>query len=92
VALASHSAKAGTRLVANHSPEPVSNIGLSLLEDGIVVAGAWFIFSHPIATLVIVAGLFALILWTVPKIVRLVRRNLARVKSFGRSTAPAGSK
>src|ERR1700752_1928335 len=29
-ALTAHAAKAGTRLVANFSPEPVSNIGLSL--------------------------------------------------------------
>jgi len=39
MALTSHVAKSGTRLVANGSPEPVSNIGLSLAEDGIVLAG-----------------------------------------------------
>src|SRR5437868_6990870 len=33
VAVASHSSKAATRLAVNHSPEPFSNIGLSLLED-----------------------------------------------------------
>ncbi|HTF44097.1 MAG TPA: DUF4126 domain-containing protein, partial [Terriglobales bacterium] len=36
VALSSHSAKAATRLAANASPEPFSNIALSLLGDGIV--------------------------------------------------------
>ena len=34
-ALTAHAAKAGTRLMANVSPEPFSNIGLSLGEDAI---------------------------------------------------------
>ena len=33
VALSSHSSKAAARLAVNHSPEPFSNIGLSLAED-----------------------------------------------------------
>ena len=33
VSLTTHSVKAGTRLVANTSPEPFSNIALSLTED-----------------------------------------------------------
>ena len=36
-ALTTHVAKAGTRLLANHSPEPVSNIVLSVAEDATVV-------------------------------------------------------
>jgi hypothetical protein len=39
VALIVHSAKAGTRLVANHSPEPFSNIALSVGEDAAVLGG-----------------------------------------------------
>ncbi len=85
VAFASHAAKSGTRIAANHSPEPASNIGLSLLEDGVVVAGAWFAFNHPIATLIIVLSLVAVIAWLVPKIFRLVRRNFDRIKSFGKN-------
>src|SRR5678815_2269483 len=41
ISLSGHSAKAGTRLLANHSPEPFSNIALSLIEDVLVVAGSW---------------------------------------------------
>src|SRR2546423_3679664 len=37
VALSSHGAKAATRLAANTSPEPFSNIALSLVEDVIVI-------------------------------------------------------
>ena len=82
VALASHSAKAGTRLVANHSPEPVSNIGLSLLEDGVVLGGIWLIFAYPLVALAVVVILLAVIIWLMPKIFRLFRRNFARVTSF----------
>ena len=60
VALTTHSLKAGTRLVANTSPEPFSNIGLSLAEDAAVLGGLALIYSNPtIALGVIVAGLVA---------------------------------
>jgi len=78
VGLVSHSAKAGTRLVANHSPEPLSNIGLSLAEDGIVAAGAWAIFAHPIPVLIIVSTLLVAIVWAIPQLLRLFRGNIAR--------------
>lgn len=37
MAFSSHTAKAGTRLAANTSPEPFTNIALSLVEDGLVL-------------------------------------------------------
>ena len=39
VTLMTHSVKAGTRLVVNHSPEPFSNIAVSLTEDAAVLGG-----------------------------------------------------
>ena len=82
VALSSHSAKAGTRLVANHSPEPFSNIGLSLAEDGLVLAGVWLAIMHPVIALVIVVILVAIIVWCIPKLVRLFRRSAETLRSF----------
>jgi hypothetical protein len=82
IALSSHSAKAGTRLVVNHSPEPFSNVGLSLAEDGLVVAGVWLVFSHPVIALVIVLVLVAIIAWCIPKLVRLVRRSAEELRNF----------
>ncbi|MGA7212831.1 MAG: DUF4126 domain-containing protein, partial [Terrimicrobiaceae bacterium] len=38
-AMTAHAAKAGARLIANVSPEPFSNIGLSLGEDAMVLGG-----------------------------------------------------
>ena len=82
IALSSHSAKAGTRLAVNHSPEPFSNIGLSLLEDGLVVTGVWLAITHPVTALVIVLILVAIILWFIPKLVRLIRRSATTLGGF----------
>jgi hypothetical protein len=46
-ALATHAAKAGLRLAVNASPEPVSNIVLSLAENAAVVAVILFAVDHP---------------------------------------------
>jgi hypothetical protein len=50
----SHLAKAGTRIVANTSPEPFSNWILSLSEDGFVVALGLVALKYPVAAAVIV--------------------------------------
>jgi len=50
-ALVSHGLKAGIRLGVNTSPEPFSNIGLSLFEDGLVPLALWFAYEHPFAFL-----------------------------------------
>jgi hypothetical protein len=55
VALTSHSAKTATRLVANTSPEPVSNIALSLLGDAVTLGGTILMAVHPVVILVCVA-------------------------------------
>ena len=43
-----HFGKAGTRAVANTSPEPFSNIGLSLVEDTMVAGGLALAMANPI--------------------------------------------
>ncbi len=82
VALSGHSAKAGTRAVINQSPEPFSNIAASLAEDGLVVGGVWLALSHPVVALVAVLIIVGLIVWLVPKLFRLLRRQLGRVRAF----------
>ena len=48
LAATAHTAKATTRAAVNTSPEPFSNIGISLAEDGIVVGALWLAFEHPV--------------------------------------------
>jgi hypothetical protein len=73
VSLSAHSAKAGTRLLANHSPEPFSNIGLSLIEDVLAVAGTWLAIRYPAVMLVVVAAFLVVFIWFAPKVFRLIR-------------------
>jgi hypothetical protein len=47
LAATSHTAKATARAAANTSPEPFSNVGLSLLGDAAVPTMLWLAFSHP---------------------------------------------
>ena len=55
LAATSHAAKLTTRAAVNTSPEPFSNIGVSLLEDGWVVFMLWLATSHPAAFAVALA-------------------------------------
>jgi Domain of unknown function (DUF4126) len=48
LAATSHLAKATTRAAANTSPEPFSNVALSLLGDGLVPFVLWLSWAHPL--------------------------------------------
>jgi len=51
--LIAHTAKAATRLASNTSPEPFSNIGLSLGEDAAVLGGLTLVNLSPLLALII---------------------------------------
>ena len=51
--LIAHTAKAATRLASNTSPEPFSNIGLSLGEDAAVLGGLTLVHFAPLLALII---------------------------------------
>jgi len=90
VAFTSHSVKAGTRLLVNHSPEPLSNIGVSLVEDGLAAFGAWLAIRHPLAALGLAAAFLALFAWLAPKVFRKVRNALRAVAAWFRPAATSG--
>lgn len=73
VALSGHSTKAGLRLIVNHSPEPFSNIVLSLAEDGLVMVGTYVAIQYPYLMMIIVALFLAGFCWFAPKAFRLIR-------------------
>jgi hypothetical protein len=73
VALASTGSKATTRLAVNHSPEPFSNIGLSLAEDALIPVGMWISLKHPEIAMALVSIFLGVFLWLAPKIYRSVR-------------------
>ncbi len=53
LAATSHAAKLTTRASANTSPEPFSNIILSLLGDAVVPFMLWLSWSHPIVLIAV---------------------------------------
>ena len=75
-ALASQALKAGTRLLVNASPEPVSNAVTSIGEDTLALGTLALVFAHPwlaLALLLTVTIGFALLAWWVVR--RLLRRR-----------------
>lgn len=74
--LVTHTAKASTRLVANSSPEPASNIGLSIVEDVAVFSGLALIHYNPVLALSIFALAIAAFLYFAPKVFRSVKAKV----------------
>lgn len=74
-ALTTHAAKAGMRLVVNASPEPVSNVGLSLGEDIVVLGGLVLAALHPVMAGILAVALIVLAWILLPRLIRLARAN-----------------
>jgi hypothetical protein len=74
VAASTHVTKAGTRAVANASPEPFSNWLLSLGEDAFVLALGFIALKYPVIALVVCLVLLVLIALFFVSIVRAARR------------------
>src|SRR5438128_2385035 len=70
IALAAHGGKTAARVAVTPSPEPFSNIALSLGEDTLAVFLTWLATRHPIAAALIVAGFLAVIVVVVRCLVR----------------------
>ncbi len=67
LAAGSHATKAGSRLLINASPEPVSNWLASLSEDALVIVGLWAALHHPLIFLLLLAGFLCFMIWLLPK-------------------------
>ena len=79
-----HATKAGSRLMINSSPEPVTNWMASLTEDVVVIVGLWTALHHPVIFLIVLGVMIVLIIWLLPKIWNAVRTLLARIRGFFR--------
>jgi hypothetical protein len=92
LAATSHTAKMTTRAAVNTSPEPFSNVLVSLLEDGFVPFMLWLAATHPgwfavvLAIMLVLAVVLIVVLY---KFLRVVARGLA--KFFGGARAPQES-
>jgi hypothetical protein len=79
LASAAHVTKAGTRLIINTSPEPVSNFLVSLAEDLGVFGMAYLSLAHPQMSLIVTLILLVLIVLLLPLIFRTIRMLFAAI-------------
>lgn len=79
---ATHATKAGSRVMINTSPEPVSNWFTSLAEDILVIGGIWTALTHPWVFVVFLGLFIILMVWLLPKIWRGIKRIVATLKDF----------
>ena len=82
LAATSHAAKLTTRAAVNTSPEPFSNIGVSLFEDGFVVFMLWLSATHPVlfAIALVLTLMLAVALMVV--LFKFLRAVAVRIRDF----------
>lgn len=90
LALTSHSAKSATRVLVNTSPEPVSNIVVSSVEDGIVAGLMALAFANPTVALAITAVLVVIALGIIVLAWRTVRGFRRRRAARAAAPTPPG--
>jgi hypothetical protein len=73
IALAAHGGKTAVRAAVTPSPEPLSNMTLSLGEDALAIFLTWFAVRHPYWSAAIVSVLLLVILLLAHWVVRSIR-------------------
>ncbi|WP_338447191.1 DUF4126 domain-containing protein [Pelagerythrobacter marensis] len=87
-AFAAHAGKAGARGVVNTSPEPVSNVAVSTVEDIATAGLLWTAFEYPYVAGAIALVLLAITVWLVLTARRMIRRLFARPAGEGGQPPP----
>jgi len=80
LAATSHVAKATTRAALNASPEPFSNIAMSLLGDSVVPVSLWLSWAHPYAffgALAVALVVMVAATWVLAKFLRRLARRIS---------------
>ena len=80
-AFASHGTKASLRLAANTSPEPVSNVALSLSEDAALVGVLLLAINHPWAATAVALTLLVAGVVIGTFVIQKIRQGLIQLRS-----------
>lgn len=89
LATGAHLTKAGSRVLINTSPEPVTNWVASFSEDLAVFGGLWAALHYPWVFFGLLVVFILVAIWLLPKIWRGIRSLFAALgRLFGRSTSP----
>jgi uncharacterized protein DUF4126 len=73
IALAAHGGKTAARALVTPSPEPLSNIGLSLGEDALALTLTWLATRHPYAAATIALVLVLVVIVAIRWVVRALK-------------------
>lgn len=84
LAASTHAAKAGSRVLINTSPEPVTNWITSLGEDILVIAGLWTALHYPLVFVIFLVVFLILLVWLLPKIWRGVMKIISLLANLFR--------
>lgn len=82
LAATSFAAKASTRAAVNTSPEPFSNIAVSLVEDGAVMGMMWLATNYPIAFGITLAIVLVLSVWLLVVLVKYLKAIWRRLNGW----------
>jgi hypothetical protein len=83
-----HATKAGSRILINTSPEPVSNWFASVGEDVAVILGLWTALYHPVLFIVLLILFILFMIWALPKLWRGIRKLFGFIgRKLGNHTA-----
>ena len=90
LAATSHVAKAATRAALNTSPEPFSNLAMSLLGDSVVPVSLWLSWAHPTAFFVALAValvMMIVLIWVLARFLRQLARRVSGLLATARPSA-----
>ena len=91
LAATSHATKAGSRLLINTSPEPLTNWTASLGEDVMVFGGLWAALNYPLFFLGLLILFLVLVAWMLPKlwgVIKTVFRKVGELLGLVDKSAP----
>ncbi len=74
MAAGTHATKAGSRMMINTSPEPITNWAASVVEDVAVVGGLWAALHYPWQFIIFLIAFVLLLIWLLPKLWRGIRK------------------
>ncbi|HEY0430415.1 MAG TPA: DUF4126 domain-containing protein [Pyrinomonadaceae bacterium] len=82
LALSSHGTKAATRALINTSPEPVSNVVVSLGEDVLAVVTIALAVFLPLGVFLVIAAGLIFSFWLLPRVLRFFQKVYRRIRLF----------
>ncbi|MGB9122612.1 MAG: DUF4126 domain-containing protein, partial [Candidatus Angelobacter sp.] len=82
IALAAHGSKIAVRTAVTPSPEPFSNMALSLAEDVAAISLTWFATRHPITAGIIVAICLLLAILAIRYLIRAFQRLFLQTRAL----------